>query len=78
MNGRSWNTLGSARKMLTAAVALVLATEIAYAQRRSASDIADEIEQSQKAARVFSEIMEAPDRAIPRNVLDTRFATFRL
>lgn len=70
MNGRSWNTLGSARKVLTAAVALVLATEIAYAQGRSASDIADEVEQSQKAARVFSEIMEAPDRAIPRNILD--------
>lgn len=70
MNGRSWNTLGSARTMIVAAVALALAAEIASAQGPSKSDMADEIEQSQKAARIFSEIMEAPDRAIPRSILD--------
>lgn len=33
-------------------------------------DIEDEVEQSQKAARVFHEIMSAPDQAIPKEILD--------
>jgi lipid-binding SYLF domain-containing protein len=45
-------------------------TGVAFAQSRSAADIKDEVEQSEKAARVFSEIMSAPDRAIPQNILD--------
>lgn len=69
MKGTSRHTLGSARAMLAAAIALVVATA-AYGQGQPARDIADEVEQSQKAARVFNEIMSAPDRAIPRNILD--------
>ena|SRR5678815_5174433 len=34
-------------------------------------DIKDQIEQSQKAAKVFSEIMDAPDKGIPHNLLDS-------
>jgi lipid-binding SYLF domain-containing protein len=33
-------------------------------------DIKDEVEQSQKAAKVFHEIMSAPDHAIPKEILD--------
>jgi SH3 domain-containing YSC84-like protein 1 len=33
-------------------------------------DIKDEIKQSQKAAKVFSEIMAAPDKNIPKDILD--------
>jgi lipid-binding SYLF domain-containing protein len=33
-------------------------------------DMKDEIEQSEKAAKVFREIMEIPDKAIPQSILD--------
>jgi lipid-binding SYLF domain-containing protein len=33
-------------------------------------DMKDEIEQSEKAAKVFREIMEVPDKAIPQSILD--------
>lgn len=36
----------------------------------AASDIHDEIEQTTKAATIFREIMSAPDRAIPRRILE--------
>ncbi len=41
----------------------------ALAQDKTA-DIKDEIEQSTKAADAFSEIMSAPDKAIPKDILD--------
>ena len=40
------------------------------ARQASSADIKDEIEQSEKAARLFDEIMAAPDRAIPTKILD--------
>ena len=36
----------------------------------AATDTHDEIEQTTKAATIFREIMSAPDRAIPRRILD--------
>ena len=39
------------------------------ANTAAAQDIKDEVEQSQKAAKVFQEIMSAPDKAIPADVL---------
>ena len=50
---------------------LVLGTsDITLAQDRAA-DVKDEVEQSQKAAQAFREVMEAPDKAIPQRVLDS-------
>jgi lipid-binding SYLF domain-containing protein len=37
---------------------------------KGARDMKDEIEQSQKAAKVFSEIMNISDKAIPENILE--------
>jgi len=37
---------------------------------KGAHDLKDEIKQSQKAAKVFTEIMQAPDKAIPQDILD--------
>ncbi len=55
------------KAMLTfGAIAVSLIANTAAAQER---DIKDEVEQSQKAARVFQEIMSAPDKAIPADVL---------
>jgi lipid-binding SYLF domain-containing protein len=48
---------------------LGLATGV-FAQRSPSEDMQDEIEQSEKAARAFDEIMAAPDKAIPQSVLD--------
>jgi len=45
-------------------------SSIAFPQSKDAKDIKDQVEQSQKAANVFSEIMGAPDKGIPNNLLD--------
>ena len=33
-------------------------------------DVKDEVEQSEKAGKVFTEIMDAPDKGIPKNLVD--------
>ena len=33
-------------------------------------DVKDEVEQSEKAGKVFTEIMDAPDKGIPKNLID--------
>jgi lipid-binding SYLF domain-containing protein len=48
---------------------LALST-MALAQTGVSSKIKDEVQQSQKAARVFQQIMGAPDKGIPTKVLD--------
>jgi lipid-binding SYLF domain-containing protein len=53
---------------ITALLFLALAHP-ALAQDKTA-DIKDEVEQSTKAADAFSEIMSAPDKAIPKDILD--------
>jgi lipid-binding SYLF domain-containing protein len=37
---------------------------------KTGSDSSDEVSQSSKSARVFREIMRAPDKSIPRDILD--------
>ena len=44
-------------------------TTAGFAQQ-TATDTHDEIEQTTKAATIFKEIMSAPDKAIPRRILD--------
>jgi lipid-binding SYLF domain-containing protein len=53
---------------MTACIALCTAGTT-FAQT-TAKDIHDEIEQTTKAATIFKEIMSAPDKAIPRGILD--------
>src|SRR2546429_4170240 len=43
---------------------------VATAQSKSVKKINDATEQSRKAAKVFTEIMAAPDKAIPHDLLD--------
>jgi lipid-binding SYLF domain-containing protein len=54
----------------TIAAALIAGLAGASAAQTAGADIKDEIEQSEKAARVFDEIMGAPDKAIPNAILD--------
>jgi lipid-binding SYLF domain-containing protein len=44
--------------------------QVCFAQERSSRDFKDAVRQSSKAATVFKEIMDAPDKSIPRGVLD--------
>ena len=44
-------------------------SQLTFAQDR-ASAIKDEVEQSEKAAAAFREIMDAPDKGIPQSILD--------
>jgi lipid-binding SYLF domain-containing protein len=53
---------------LLSSVIVLGATGISAQQ--TTRDIQGEVEQSQKAAKVFHEIMGAPDKAIPKDVLD--------
>ena len=49
---------------------LVLGTAAPGFAQSPAKDTHDEIQQTTKAATIFKEIMSAPDKAIPRSVLD--------
>ncbi len=62
----------SAIQNLTIAFVLALCgTTLAQSDKdEKPRDMKDEIKQSQKAAKVFTEIMRAPDKAIPQNILD--------
>jgi hypothetical protein len=42
----------------------------AVAQAQAQKSLADEANQSEKAARVFREIMDTPDKGIPQELLD--------
>jgi lipid-binding SYLF domain-containing protein len=42
----------------------------AFAQSKPAGDMRDAVEQSEKAAQLFREIMAAPDKAIPKAIID--------
>jgi lipid-binding SYLF domain-containing protein len=56
---------------LCAVVALCLTATVATAQsKKAAKKIAEATQRSQKAARVFTEVMAAPDKAIPKDLLD--------
>lgn len=57
------------RMFLMTSIVLLVGTSGIAAQENT-RDIKDELEQSQKAAAVFHEIMSAPDQAIPKAVLD--------
>ena len=58
---------GLAGIVVPASVVLAL---VASTFARQTPDIKDEVEQSEKAAEAFREIMAAPDKAIPQAILD--------
>ncbi len=47
-----------------------VATPLAQSQTKNAKRVADATSQAQKAAQVFTEIMNVPDQAIPQKLLD--------
>jgi SH3 domain-containing YSC84-like protein 1 len=55
---------------LCAVVLVMLTTGILRAQDENSSDFRDAVEQSAKAARVFTQIMTAPDQEIPGDILN--------
>jgi len=58
--------------MIRVALVVFLALGLhANAQAQSAKDIKDQISQSEKAAQVFKEIMDTPDKGIPKDLLDS-------
>jgi len=56
-----------AAKAAMAACLTLSMSSIAFPETK---DIKDQIEQSQKASKVFTEIMDAPDKGIPQNLID--------
>ena len=61
-------------KTISTAVCSVLACFVAstmcFARQNQSKNYRDAVSQSAKAARVFREIMRAPDKSIPRDILD--------
>ena len=55
---------------LCSVLTCLLAGPLASAGQKSSKDYRDAVSQSAKAARVFREIMRAPDKAVPRDILD--------
>jgi lipid-binding SYLF domain-containing protein len=55
---------------LAIAMALGFAATAAAQSKKTAKKINEATQRSQKAARVFTEIMAAPDKAIPKDLLD--------
>jgi lipid-binding SYLF domain-containing protein len=49
---------------------LLTAFAVSPASAQATKDLTDEVSQSEKAARVFKEIMDAPDKGIPQGLLD--------
>ena len=58
------------RQAMNCALCLVLLSGISAAQSKQVKKINEATERSRKAAKVFTEIMAAPDKAIPRDLLD--------
>jgi lipid-binding SYLF domain-containing protein len=58
------------KKYLGLSLCLILGMSGGVFAQSAAKDTQDEIEQTAKAATVFREIMSAPDRAIPKRILD--------
>src|SRR5256885_3155980 len=58
------------RQAINCALCLLLLSGMASAQSKQAKKITEATEQSRKAAKVFTEIMAAPDKAIPHDLLD--------
>jgi SH3 domain-containing YSC84-like protein 1 len=64
---------GLIRQAINCALCLMLLSGLAAAQgkqTKQAKKINEATERSRKAARIFTEIMAAPDKAIPRDLLD--------
>jgi SH3 domain-containing YSC84-like protein 1 len=61
-------------KTISTAVCSVLvclvASAVSFAGQRHSKDYRDAVSQSEKAAQVFREIMRAPDKSVPRDILD--------
>jgi lipid-binding SYLF domain-containing protein len=55
---------------MSLSLCVVLGAAATGLAQTAAKDIHDEIEQTTKAATIFREIMSAPDKAIPRRILD--------
>src|SRR3954466_8717300 len=58
------------QRVINCALCIVLLLGVASAQSKQAKKINEATERSRKAAKVFTEIMAAPDKAIPHDLLD--------
>src|SRR5215471_2932843 len=59
----------SALKLVSVVFLTLSISTMSFAQGKK--DIKDETAQSEKASKVFSEIMDAPDKGIPQNLFDS-------
>ncbi len=67
--GATVRAIGILTKALIAA-SLLTAVAVSPAAAQTRKDLTDEVSQSEKAARVFKEIMDVPDKGIPQWLLD--------
>ena len=60
----------SSRFISVSLLLMVIVASVAHGQTKTAKRVADATSQAQKAAQVFTEIMNIPDQAIPQKLLD--------
>lgn len=70
MNVKSVFSFGPAFGLAAVFMAATAITAPAQENRATGRNIKDEISQSEKAAKVFTEIMNTPDKAVPQDLLD--------
>jgi lipid-binding SYLF domain-containing protein len=51
-------------------LACLVASMVCFAGQKGSKDYRDAVSQSEKAAQVFREIMRAPDKSVPQDILD--------
>jgi SH3 domain-containing YSC84-like protein 1 len=61
----------SALKFVSVVFLALSISTVSLAQSKKDKDIKDEVSQSEKASKVFAEIMDAPDKGIPQNLFDS-------
>jgi SH3 domain-containing YSC84-like protein 1 len=61
----------SLQRLVIACCLLLATSAVGLGQDTSSKKSKDDTRQSEKAARVFHEIMDTPDKAIPQNLLDS-------
>ena len=57
-------------RRICSVLACLVASTVCFAGQKQSKEYRDAVSQSEKAARVFREIMRAPDKSVPRDILD--------
>lgn len=67
---RAMNLIRTSALVAVSVIVIVGAAGVAQSQTKNAKKVAEATKEAQKAAQVFTEVMNVPDQAIPQRLLD--------